>query len=83
MVRIQDTDNIYRLVRITVHKNESRHVNRWDTELELERFRAEITRRALVECLILMANVSEEELSYLYVKTRVFVRLGFNENGTE
>ena len=57
-------------------------VGRWDTELERERFRTEVTRQALGERLILMDNVLEEELSHLYDETRVFVRLGFNENGT-
>lgn len=57
-------------------------VGRWDTEVELERFRAELRGRALGERLILKDNVSEQELSHLYDETRVFVRLGFNENGT-
>ena len=57
-------------------------VGRWDTEVELERFRAEVIRRALGGRLILIGNVSEEELSHLYDETRVFVRLGFSENGT-
>ena len=57
-------------------------VGRWDTKVEVERFRAEATKRALGERLILRDDVSEEELSHLYDETRVFVRLGFNENGT-
>ncbi len=57
-------------------------VGRWDTEEELERFRAEVIRRALGDRLILKDNVSEEGLSHLYDETRVFVRLGFSENGT-
>lgn len=57
-------------------------VGRWDTTAEFERFRAEATRRALENRLILKDNVSEEELSRLYDETRIFVRLGFNEKGT-
>ena len=57
-------------------------VGRWDTRAEIERFRAEVIRRTLVDRLILMDNVSEEELSHLYDETRVFIRLGFSENGT-
>ena len=57
-------------------------VGRWDTKEELDRFRAEALKRTLGERLILRDDVAEEELSHLYDETRVFVRLGFNENGT-
>lgn len=57
-------------------------VGRWDTAIELERFEAEVKKQLLGKRFILRDNISEEELSSFYDKTRVFVRLGFNENGT-
>lgn len=57
-------------------------VGRWDTEIEQKRFRVEIQKQGLEERLLLMDNISEEELHRLYDKARVFLRLGFNESGT-
>ena len=57
-------------------------VGRWDTQMEIEKFKAEVFKRGLEDRLIIRDNVLEEELSSLYNQTRVFVRLGFSESGT-
>ncbi len=57
-------------------------VGRWDTKKELDDFRNEVIKNELQKRIVIMENVSETELAHLYKKTKVFIRLGFNEHGT-
>ncbi len=55
---------------------------RWDSEEEYSEFKRAVKEAGYSKSLIIKAELSEEELSELYDRTRVFVRLGFNESGT-
>ena len=55
---------------------------RWDSEEEYSQFKSDVMQSNCSDSLIIRKELSEEELSDLYDRTRVFVRLGFNESGT-
>ena len=55
---------------------------RWDSEGEYSEFKRTVIEAGYSESLIIKEELSEEELSELYDRTKVFVRLGFNESGT-
>ena len=55
---------------------------RWDSEEEYSEFKRTVREAGYSKSLIIKAELSEEELSELYDRTKVFVRLGFNESGT-
>ncbi|MEM0135457.1 MAG: glycosyltransferase family 4 protein [Thermoplasmatales archaeon] len=55
---------------------------RWDSNEELNEFRKKVNNNGLQGRMIILDNVSEAELENLYRRTRVFIRLGFNEHGT-
>lgn len=55
---------------------------RWDSEEEYSEFKNDAIHANYSDSLIIIKELSEEELSDLYDRTRVFVRLGFNESGT-
>ncbi len=55
---------------------------RWDYEDEYSEFMRDVIRTGYSNSLVIKKELSEEELSELYDRTKVFVRLGFNESGT-
>ncbi len=55
---------------------------RWDSNEELDDFRREVVSNEMQDRMAILNNVSEAELENLYRRTRVFIRLGFNEYGT-
>ena len=57
-------------------------VGRWDTEEEMNEFKEEVNNLGLADRIILKSDISEEELYDMYNKTKIFLRLGFNESGT-
>lgn len=55
---------------------------RWDSEEEYLEFARTVTKAGYGDSLIIRRELTENELSELYDKSKVFVRLGFNESGT-
>ena len=55
---------------------------RWDSNEECSDFMTAVTQAGFADSFFVRNELSEEELSELYDRTRVFVRLGFNESGT-
>ena len=55
---------------------------RWDSEKDLLDFSGSVQAMNLYHRVRILKDLSEDELSRLYDRTRVFLRLGFNETGT-
>lgn len=55
---------------------------RWDSEDDLSAFLSKVLSMGLQDRVEVLKNLTEVELSDLFDRTKVFLRLGFNESGT-
>ena len=55
---------------------------RWEFQKDLLDFKEAVLSKGLSERVVIITGSTEDELNELYDRTKVFVRLGFNESGT-
>ena len=55
---------------------------RWEFQKDLLDFKQAVLSKGLSERVVIITGSTEDELNELYDRTKVFVRLGFNESGT-